>query len=81
LCRRNIKRKKKQNENIKRIKASKQDMFKTPRKIAYIGETGRAASIARTARLRQESKFSGSNGGSPKTRKNKFRKNKIETQL
>jgi hypothetical protein len=80
-----LKEKNKQNKNIQHIKDSKKNMLKTSRILAYPVAKGRnplrAASIARTARLRQESKFSGSNGGSPKTRKNKFRKNKIETQL
>lgn len=44
--------------------------------------SGRNPNIAAIARrLRQQSKSSGSNGGSPKTRKKKFRKNKLETHL
>ena len=58
-------------------------MFKPNNKSPYLGAIGRnpsrAASIA--IRFTQQTKPPGSNGGSPKTRKKKFRKNKLETHL
>ena len=64
-------------------------MFKPNIKSPYLGAIGRNPSLGATgrnpsiaasiARFRQQSKSS--NGGSPKTRKKKFRKNKLETHL
>jgi hypothetical protein len=55
-------------------------------KSAYPGATGRnplraASRVASIARRFRQSKSSDSKGGSPKTRKKKFRKNKLETHL
>ena len=60
---------------------SKKDMFKPSRILAYPGATGRNPSRAASIARRFIKKSSGSNGGSPKTRKKKFRKNKLETHL
>jgi hypothetical protein len=67
------------------VSRSKRSGNQNVTKSAYPGATGRnpsrAALIGRSARLRQQSKSSDSKGGSPKTRKKKFRKNKLETHL